>query len=138
MFSDVTANERRQHAYAEGKLKPTLKYVSKTAQIPPSDLPSDFAGGFPSRKGPANLAMSDPSSSTSNATPTGITRRVNATGPMDSKPPRFTTEKEKTDAIGNAAAGLGDVEMPGSEGTAIHSNAGERARRNVPPPPYES
>ncbi|SCV67700.1 BQ2448_5311 [Microbotryum intermedium] len=42
--------EKRQHAFACGELHPTKVYESKLAQIPASDLPDDFAGGFPGKK----------------------------------------------------------------------------------------
>ncbi|SCZ93613.1 BZ3500_MvSof-1268-A1-R1_Chr6-3g08772 [Microbotryum saponariae] len=42
--------EKRQHAFATGELKPTKVYESKLAQIPVSDLPDDFAGGFPGKR----------------------------------------------------------------------------------------
>lgn len=42
--------EKRQHLYASGQLLPTEVYLSKTAQIPVSDLPEEFVGGFPKSK----------------------------------------------------------------------------------------
>jgi len=50
--------EKRQHAYADGSLKPDKVYISKTAAFAaqgPSDLPEDFAGGFPTVKGPVRI-----------------------------------------------------------------------------------
>ncbi len=50
--------EKRQHAYAAGDLKPDKVYISKTAALAahgPSDLPDDFAGAFPTTKGPIRI-----------------------------------------------------------------------------------
>jgi hypothetical protein len=47
--------EKQQHAFASGDLKRTKKYVSKTAAGGASELPEDFAGGFPSKKGPVQI-----------------------------------------------------------------------------------
>ncbi|KAI5480034.1 hypothetical protein MNV49_001999 [Pseudohyphozyma bogoriensis] len=47
--------EKQQHAYAAGEIPRTQVYQSKTAAIPPSDLPDDFAGGFPRKKGPIRI-----------------------------------------------------------------------------------
>ena len=49
--------EKRQHAYRSGELKPSKKYVSKTAQVA-VDLPDEFAGGFPAHKGPVKIGGS--------------------------------------------------------------------------------
>lgn len=50
--------EKRQHAFADGSLKPDKVYVSKTAAFAaqgPPDLPESFAGGFPTTKGPIRI-----------------------------------------------------------------------------------
>lgn len=46
--------EKQQHAYSSGQFKPSKRYISKTASIQ-NDLPDDFAGGFPSKKGPVKI-----------------------------------------------------------------------------------
>lgn len=47
--------EKRQHLFSSGQLKPTRRYESKTAALPDTDLPEDFAGGFPTKKGPVKI-----------------------------------------------------------------------------------
>ncbi|KAK4700469.1 hypothetical protein P7C70_g5776, partial [Phenoliferia sp. Uapishka_3] len=47
--------EKQQHAFASGAIAKTKEYHSKTAAIPLSDLPSDFVGGFPTKKGPVRI-----------------------------------------------------------------------------------
>lgn len=47
--------EKQQHAYASGAIARTKEYHSKTAALPASDLPSEFVGGFPTKKGPVRV-----------------------------------------------------------------------------------
>lgn len=47
--------EKMQEQYRSSELKPTLRYVSKTAALPRTELPEDFAGGFPTKKGPVRI-----------------------------------------------------------------------------------
>ena len=56
LISCMQALEKQQHAYKEGTLVPSKVYQSKTAALPLPDLPSDFAGGFPTTKGPISVA----------------------------------------------------------------------------------
>lgn len=52
--------EKRQHAFREGKLVPEKVYESKTAAVAAvNDLPEDFAGGFPTHKGPVKIRATD-------------------------------------------------------------------------------
>lgn len=46
--------EKRQHAVANGEVKRTKKYVSKNAGLE-KELPENFAGGFPLKKGPVRI-----------------------------------------------------------------------------------
>lgn len=39
--------EKQQHLFRTGELKPVLVYTSKNRQVPKSDLPGEFVGGFP-------------------------------------------------------------------------------------------
>ncbi|KAM0754703.1 hypothetical protein T439DRAFT_119710 [Meredithblackwellia eburnea MCA 4105] len=47
--------EKHQHAFASGDIPRTKIYKSKTAALPPSDLPDEFVGGFPRKKGPIRI-----------------------------------------------------------------------------------
>lgn len=50
--------EKQQHAYRNGELVPEQEYVSKTAAVAAvNDLPEDFAGNFPTHKGPVKIAV---------------------------------------------------------------------------------
>ena len=51
-FADL---EKKQHAYASGSIPRTKEYLSKTALIPSSELPNEFVGGFPTKKGPVRI-----------------------------------------------------------------------------------
>ncbi|KAL8276564.1 hypothetical protein RQP46_011054 [Phenoliferia psychrophenolica] len=47
--------EKQQHLYSSGAIPRTKEYRSKTALIAPSDLPDEFVGGFPTKKGPVRI-----------------------------------------------------------------------------------
>lgn len=52
--------EKQQHAFAEGQVKPTKVYESKTAAAAAqADLPDEFAGAFPTHKGPVKITAKD-------------------------------------------------------------------------------
>ena len=52
--------EKQQHAFAEGQARPTREYVSKTAvAAAQADLPDEFAGAFPTHKGPVKITETD-------------------------------------------------------------------------------
>lgn len=49
--------EKRQHLFKEGTIKPEKEYISKTAAAAATnDLPEEFAGNFPTHKGPVRIA----------------------------------------------------------------------------------
>ena len=47
--------EKMQEQYRTGELKPTRRYVSKTANLPRTVLPDGLSGGFPTKKGPVRI-----------------------------------------------------------------------------------
>ncbi|KAL7006823.1 hypothetical protein EMMF5_003709 [Cystobasidiomycetes sp. EMM_F5] len=51
--------EKQQHAYASGAMKRSKEYISKSTSSEPSDLPEDFSGGFPSKKGPVRVDQAE-------------------------------------------------------------------------------
>lgn len=52
--------EKQQHAFRDGELKRDKEYVSKTAAFAAvDDLPEDFAGNFPTHKGPVKIGVQD-------------------------------------------------------------------------------
>lgn len=49
--------EKQQHAFAEGQILPSKIYESKTAAAAAQqDLPDEFAGAFPTHKGPVKIS----------------------------------------------------------------------------------
>ena len=46
--------EKRQHAFGNGEVQRTRKYISKNAGLE-AELPDEFAGGFPLKKGPVQI-----------------------------------------------------------------------------------
>lgn len=52
--------EKQQRAFRDGLLVPEKVYESKTAAVAAvNDLPEDFAGGFPTHKGPVRIVESE-------------------------------------------------------------------------------
>lgn len=54
--------EKQQRAFREGEIRPEKEYVSKTAAFAAvDDLPEDFAGNFPTHKGPVKIGITEKS-----------------------------------------------------------------------------